>query len=100
MTATSGARSATGGQQKARAVRGLALPNEGPTAQTVKDDPQPQPPVALGFSNANPDSWKLLRKSIVVPLRCWALKVSTKQRTPPVSTTISSSSGFASMLRL
>src|SRR3989449_10618474 len=30
MTATSGARSATGGQQKARAVRGLALPNEGP----------------------------------------------------------------------
>src|SRR2546426_11005920 len=30
MTATSGGRSATGGQQKARAVRGLGLPNEGP----------------------------------------------------------------------
>src|SRR5712691_8205957 len=30
MTATSGARSARGGQQKARAVRGLGLPNEGP----------------------------------------------------------------------
>ena len=29
-------------------------------AQTVKDDPQPQPPVAFGFSNAKPDSWKLL----------------------------------------
>ena len=28
--------------------------------QTVKDDPQPQPPVAFGFSNAKPDSWKLL----------------------------------------
>src|SRR5256886_3190105 len=31
MTATSAGRSATGGQQKARAVRGLGLPNEGPT---------------------------------------------------------------------
>src|SRR2546430_13946455 len=30
MTATSAGRSATGGQQKARAVRGLGLPNEGP----------------------------------------------------------------------
>src|SRR2546422_140111 len=29
-------------------------------AQTVKDDPQPQPPVAFGFSKAKPDSWKLL----------------------------------------
>ncbi len=28
--------------------------------QTVKDDPQPQPPVAFGLSKANPDSWKLL----------------------------------------
>lgn len=28
--------------------------------QTVNDDPQPQPPDAFGFSNANPDSWKLL----------------------------------------
>ena len=33
----------------------------GQRAQTVKDDPQPQPPVAFGLSNAKPDSWKLLR---------------------------------------
>src|SRR5436189_128290 len=28
--------------------------------QTVNDDPQPQPPVAFGFSNAKPDSWNVL----------------------------------------
>src|SRR2546430_16459226 len=33
---------------------------EGQRPHTVNDDPQPQPPVAFGFSKANPDSWKLL----------------------------------------
>ena len=35
-------------------------PTEGQRPHTVKDDPQPQPPVAFGFSKVNPDSWKLL----------------------------------------
>ncbi len=35
-------------------------PEGGQRPHTVKDDPQPQPPVAFGFSKVNPDSWKLL----------------------------------------
>src|SRR5207248_9628087 len=34
------------------------------------------------------------------PFRYWALKLSTKQRTPPLSITMSSSAGLSSMLRL
>ena len=47
--------------QKARDNRGPSQATEaGSEAQTVNDDPQPQPPEAFGFSKANPDSWKLL----------------------------------------
>src|SRR5256886_7592573 len=36
----------------------------------------------------------------VTPFRYWALKASTKHRTPPVSMTRSSSAGLSSMFRL
>src|SRR3569832_613776 len=47
--------------------RALAEPSESP--QTVKLSPQPQDPLALGFSNTKPAAKSSSRQSIVEPIR-------------------------------
>ena len=65
-----------------------------------KDVPQPQPPVAFGFSNVKPEPIMLDVWSIVIPLRYWAENISTKSRIPDLSITKSLVFGSSSILRL
>ena len=44
------------------------------------DVPQPQPPVAFGFSNVKPEPIIFVVWSIVMPFRYWAENISTKSR--------------------
>lgn len=65
-----------------------------------KDVPQPQPPVALGFSNVKPDPIIFVVWSMVMPFRYCAENISTKSLMPCLSITKSPVFDSSSMFRL